>query len=153
MKQTTEKEGAMKRRGDRKRVFGIVLAGFLLAGCFAPIIYAGYKYYEKGNMIGVSVDVKMPAPDLYAKSISTIEKRGITQITKRDDKKMVLELDRKGQKGSLTVKEVTPETSQLNIMAEKLKDIDKKVQEKELGDTVEAVCQEAGIVCKPAEKK
>jgi hypothetical protein len=143
----------MKRWGDRKRVFGIVLAVCLLAGCFVPIIYGGYKYYEKGNMIGVSMDVKMPAPDLYAKSISTIEKKGITQITKRDDKKMELSLDRKGQKGSLAVKEVTPETSQLNIMLEKLKDIDKKVQEKELGDTVEAVCQEAGIVCKPAEKK
>jgi len=143
----------MKRSDTGKKVFGIVLAGCLLAGCFVPLIYGGYKYYEKGNMIGVSMDVKMPAPDLYAKSIATIEKKGITQITKRDDKKMELSLDKKGQKGSLTVKEVTPETSQLNIMVEKLKDIDKKVQEKDLGDTVEAVCQEAGIVCKPAEKK
>ena len=143
----------MKRRDDRKRVFGIVLAGCLLVGCFVPIIYGGYKYYEKANMIGVSMDVKMPAPDLYAKSISTIEKKGITKITKRDDKKMELELDKNGQKGSLTVKEVTPETSQLNIMVEKQKDVDKKVQEKELGDTVEAVCQEAGFACSPAEKK
>ncbi|MGZ8463194.1 MAG: hypothetical protein ACXWWT_10165 [Candidatus Deferrimicrobiaceae bacterium] len=143
----------MKRLSDRKRVFGILLAGCLLAGCFVPIIYGGYKLYESATMIGLSMDVKMPAPDLYAKAIATIEKRGITQITKRDDKKMVLELDKKGQKGSLAVKEVTPETSQLNIMAEKLKDIDKKVQEKELVGTVEAVCQEAGIVCKPAEKK
>ena len=143
----------MKKSDTGKKVFGIVLAGCLLAGCFVPIIYGGYKYYEKGNMIGVSMDVKMPAPDLYAKSIATIEKKGITQITKRDDKKMELSLDKKGQKGSLTVKEVTPETSQLNIMLEKLKDVDKKVQEKDLGDTVEAVCQEAGIVCKPAEKK
>lgn len=53
----------------------------------------------------------------------------------------------------MTVKEVTPETSQLNIVVEKLKDIDKKVQEKDLGDTVEAVCQESGMVCTPAEKK
>jgi len=143
----------MKRSDTGKKVFGIVLAGCLLAGCFVPLIYGGYKYYEKGNMIGVSMDVKMPAPDLYAKSIATIEKKGITQITKRDDKKMELSLDKKGQKGSLTVKEVTPETSQLNIMVEKLKDIDKKVQEKDLGDTVEAVCQESGIVCAPAEKK
>jgi len=152
MKQTTEKEKTMKRWNDRKRVFGIVLAGCLLAGCFVPVIYA-YKKYEDANTIGVSMDVKMAAPDLYAKSISTIEKRGITQITKRDDKKRELSLDRKGQKGSLTVKEVTPETSQLNIMLEKQKDTDKKVQEKELVDTVEAVCQEAGIACKPAEKK
>lgn len=143
----------MKRCDAGKRVFGIVLAGCLLAACFVPIIYGGYKYYEKGNMIGVSMDVKMPAPDLYAKSITAIEKRGITQITKRDDKNMVLSLDKKGQKGELTVKEVTPETSQINIMVEKLKDIDKKVQEKDLGDAVEAVCQESGMVCTPAEKK
>lgn len=143
----------MKRRDGGKRVFGIVLAGCLLAACFVPIIYGGYKYYEKGNMIGVSLDVKMPAPDLYAKAIAAIEKKGITQITKRDDKKMVLSLDKMGQKGELTVKEVTPETSQINIVVEKLKDIDKKVQEKDLGDTVEAVCQESGMVCTPAEKK
>ncbi len=143
----------MKRLDDRKRVFGIVLAGCLLVGCFVPIIYGGYKYYEKENMIGVSMDVKLPAPDLYAKSISTIEKKGFTKITKRDDKKMELELDKNGQKGSLTVKEVTPETSQLNIMVEKQKDVDKKVQEQELGNTVEAVCREAGIACSPAEKK
>lgn len=143
----------MKRRDGGKRVFGIVLAGCLLAACFVPIIYGGYKYYEKGNMIGVSLDVKMPAPDLYAKSIAAIEKKGVTRITKRDDKKMVLSLDKTGQKGELTVKEVTPETSQLNLMVEKLKDIDKKVQEKDLGDTVEAVCQESGMVCTPAEKK
>jgi len=53
----------------------------------------------------------------------------------------------------LTVKEVTPETSKMNVMLEKRKDVDKKVQEKELVDTLTAVCQEAGIVCKPAEKK
>lgn len=143
----------MKGREAGKRVFGIVLAGCLLAACFVPIIYGGYKYYEKGNMIGVSLDVKMPAPDLYAKAIAAIKKKGITQITKRDDKKMVLSLDKMGQKGELTVKEVTAETSQLNIVVEKLKDIDKKVQEKDLGDTVEAVCQESGMVCTPAEKK
>jgi hypothetical protein len=142
----------MKRRDAGKRVFGIVLAGCLMAACFVPIIYGGYKYYEKGNMIGVSMDVKMPAPDLYAKSVTAIEKKGVSQITKRDDKNMVLSLDRNGQKGELTVKEVTPETSKLNIMVEKLKDIDIKVQEKELGDTVEAVCQESGMVCTPAEK-
>jgi hypothetical protein len=142
----------MKRRDAGKRVFGIVLAGCLLAACFVPIIYGGYKYYEKGNMIGVSMDVKMPAPDLYAKAVTAIEKKGVSQITKRDDKNMVLSLDRNGQKGELTVKEVTPETSKLNIMVEKLKDIDIKVQEKELGDTVEAVCQESGMVCTPAEK-
>jgi hypothetical protein len=143
----------MKRSETGKRIFRIVLAGCLLAGCFVPVIYGGYKYYEKGNMIGVSMDVKMPAPDLYAKAVAAIEKKGVTKITKRDDKKMSLELDRNGQKGSLTVKEVTPETSQMNIMVEKLKDVDKKVQEKELVDTVQAVCQEAGIGCKPAEKK
>jgi len=142
----------MKRCDVGKRVFGIVLAGCLLVGCFVPVIYA-YKVYRDGNMIGVSMDVKMPAPDLYAKSIAAIEKRGITQITERNDKKMALSLDRKGQKGTLTVKEVTPETSQLNIIVEKLKDIDDKVQEKELGETVEAVCQEAGLACTPAEKK
>jgi len=143
----------MKRSDAGKRIFGIVLAGCLLAGCFVPVIYGGYKYYERGNMIGVSMDVKMPAPDLYAKAVAAIEKKGVTKITKRDDKKMVLELDRNGQKGELTAKEVTPETSQLNIMVEKLKDIDQKVQEKDLGNIVEAVCQESGMVCKPVEKK
>jgi hypothetical protein len=150
--QATGKEGAMKRFDHGKRILGIVLAGCLLAGCFVPVIY-GYKVYRDGNRIGASMDVKMPAPDLYAKAITAIEKRGITQITERDDKKMALSLDRKGQKGTLNVKEVTPESSQLNIIVEKLKDIDDKVQEKELADTVEAVCQEAGIACTPAEKK
>ena len=143
----------MKRRGDGKGVVGIVLAGCFLAGCFVPVIYGGYKLYENATMVGVSMDVKMPAPDLYAKAVATIEKRGITKITKRDDKKMSLELDKNGQKGSLAVKEVTPDTSQMNIMLEKLKDVDKKVQEQDLVNTVEAVCQEAGIVCAPTEKK
>jgi hypothetical protein len=142
----------MKRLSDRERVFGILLAGCMLAGCFVPVIY-GYKVYRDGNRIGVSMDVNMPAPGLYAKAIASIEKRGLTQITDRDDKKMSLALDRKGQKGTLTVKEVTPETSKLNIIVEKLKDVDDKIQEKELADTVEAVCREAGIACTPAEKK
>jgi hypothetical protein len=143
----------MKRRGDGKRIVGIVLAGCLLAGCFVPIIYGGYKLYESETMVGLSMNVKMPAPDLYAKVIPAIEKKGVTQITKRDDKNLVLSLDRKGQKGTLTVKEITPKASQLNIMAEKQKDIDKKLQEKELVDLVDAFCIEAGIACTQEGKK
>ncbi len=145
----------MKRLYDRKLVLGILLAGCLLAGCFAPIIYGGYKLYESSTHVGVAINVKKPAPEAYAAVVQSIEKRKVYTILNRDDKKMVISaqsVEQKEIEGTVTISVLTPESSRLDIVVDKTKDIDPKVQQKALVDSVMAVCAELGMECTEEKK-
>jgi hypothetical protein len=141
----------MKKREDLRRVVGFLLVGAMMAGCFAPIIYGGYKIYEKGNQVILTVNVKEKPDVVYAKAAAAIEEKGTTKITKRDDKKMVLDLERGEQKGYLKVAPLAgEETSVMTIALEKGKD--PKAQQEELVQSVMDACSKLGLQCTEEKK-
>lgn len=142
----------MKHQNNTKWVLGILLFGYVFAGCVA-VAREGYKFYESQTHITITMNMNIPARDVYNDTVATIEKKGITKITKRDDKKMTLEVDKKGQKGEVTVVEKGANKSQLSLTAEKLKNIDVKTQKQELEQSLLAVCSQIKIECNPESEK
>jgi|GEM_PF-3107601 hypothetical protein len=141
----------MKKRWELRQVIGFLLVGAMMAGCFVPIIYGGYKLYEDANQIKITLNVKEKPDVVYAKSIQAIEEKGITKITKRDDKKMVLDLEKGEQKGYLKVSPLAgTESSVLTIALEKGKD--PKAEEKALVQSVQDTCTKLGFECTEAKK-
>ena len=59
----------MEKRWELRRMIGYLLVGAMMAGCFVPIIYGGYKLYEEGNQIKITVNVKEKPAVVYAKAI------------------------------------------------------------------------------------
>jgi hypothetical protein len=145
----------MNRLYNSKQVFVILLAGILLSGCFAPIIYGGYKLYQSSTHMGVSINVQKPAPEAYAAVVQSIDKNKVYKILSRDDKEMVLSaqsIEQKEIEGTVTVSVLTPESSRLDIVVDKKKDIDPKVQQKALVDNVMGVCAQLRIECTEQKK-
>jgi hypothetical protein len=105
--------------------------------------------------VGVAVNVKKPAPEAYAAVVQSIEKINVYTILSRDDKKMVISaqpIEQKEIEGTVTVSVLTPESSRLDIVVDKAKDIDPKVQQKALVDSVMGVCAELGMECTEEKK-
>jgi hypothetical protein len=76
-------------------------------------------------------------------------------ILNRDDTKMVISaqsIEQKEIEGTVTVSELTPDSSRLDIVVDKTKGIDPKVQQKALVDSVMAVCLELGMECTEQKK-
>ena len=145
----------MKGLRDWRRMCGILLAGLLIAGCVAPIIYKGYKLYQSSTQISVIVNIKEPADKVYASAISAIEKKKINKIVERNDKDMVLSLqsiENKDVEGSAKVNVLTSNSSTLIIEVNKVKGIDPEVQRKSIIDSVTSVCTELGYVCTEEKK-
>jgi len=141
----------MKIRSDFRNIVGFLMLGAFLAGCFVPIIYGGYKLYEEGNQIKITVNVKEKPAVVYAKSIQAIEEKGVTKITKRDDEKMVLDVQKGEQTGYLKVSPLAgTEASVLTIALEKGKD--PKAEEKALVQSVQDTCTKLGFECTEAKK-
>lgn len=139
----------MKRWSERKRVFGIVLATCLLAGCFIPIYYA-YKAFETDKLVGIAVNIKRPAPEVYATAIQVIERNKRYEILKRDDERMVLSLQsiqNKELDATVTVSALTSRSSRYEVIGTKQKGVDPEVQKREALRTVLTVCSEFGYEC------
>jgi hypothetical protein len=123
----------------------------MLAGCPVMIGYKAYKVYERGNQQIITINVKEKPDVVYAKAIAAIEERGVTKITKRDDKKMVLTVERGGLPGYVKVAPLAGEkTSSLTIAMEKGED--PKAQREELVQSVMGACSKLGIECTEEKK-
>jgi hypothetical protein len=141
----------MEKRRELRRMIGYLLVGAMMAGCFVPIIYGGYKLYEEGNQIKITLNVKEKPAVVYAKAMQAIEEKGVTKITKRDDEKMVLDVQKGEQKGYLKVSPLAgTEASVLTIALEKGKD--PKAEEKALVQSVQDTCTKLGFECTEAKK-
>jgi hypothetical protein len=141
----------MKKREDLYQVVGILLVGAMMVGCFVPIAYGVAKIYEKGNQQILTINVKEKPDVVYAKTIAAIEERGITKITKRDDKKMVLTVERNELPGYVKVAPLAgEETSVLTIALEKGKD--PKAQREEMVQSVMGACSKLGLECTEEKK-
>jgi len=104
-----KKENTMSNPKNWRRVVGIFLAGAMMAGCFVPIAYGVAKVYEDENQVKLSINVKEKPEVVFAKAAASIEEKGIWQIAKRDDEKMVLDLKKGEQKGYLKVAKLSGE--------------------------------------------
>jgi hypothetical protein len=105
--------------------------------------------------VGVAINVNKPAPEFYPAVVQSIEKRKVYTILSRDDKKMVISaqsIEQKEIEGKVTVSELTPDSSRLDIVVDKAKGIDPKVQQKALVNSVMGVCAELGIECNEEKK-
>ncbi|MGB7970684.1 MAG: hypothetical protein WCF31_01815 [Candidatus Deferrimicrobiaceae bacterium] len=141
----------MKKRVDWSRIVGILMVGAMMAGCFVPIIYGGYKLYEDANQVKITLNVKEKPDVVFAKAAAAIEEKGVTKIAKRDDKKMVLDLERGEQKGYLKVAPLAgEETSVMTIAMDKGKD--PEAQKKELVQSVMDACTKLELQCTEAKK-
>jgi hypothetical protein len=146
----------MKRHGDWKALVGVLLGGALLLGCFVPIIYGGYKMYESATTVGITVNIKKPASEVYATTIATIEKNNIWKIVERNDKDMVISVQNvkdEKQTGTVKISVLTPDSSKFIAIAEKVKGVDPAVQKKELVNAVLGTCSALGYQCTEEEEK
>ncbi|MGW8286384.1 MAG: hypothetical protein ACWGPR_11770, partial [Candidatus Deferrimicrobiaceae bacterium] len=133
------------------RMIGYLLVGAMMAGCFVPIAYGVAKVYEDENQVKLSINVKEKPEVVFAKAAASIEEKGIWQIAKRDDEKMVLDLKKGEQKGYLKVAKLSGEgTSVMNIAVEKGKD--PEAQKKALLEQVLDTCSKLGFECTEAKK-
>jgi K+/H+ antiporter YhaU regulatory subunit KhtT len=115
------------------------------------LAYGVAKIYEKGNQQILTINVKEKPDVVYAKTIAAIEERGITKITKRDDKKMVLTVERNELPGYVKVAPLAgEETSVLTIALEKGKD--PKAQREEMVQSVMGACSKLGLECTEEKK-
>lgn len=144
----------MRIWGDTRRIFGILLAGFLLAGCFAIPVYFVYKAYETDKMVGIAVNINKPAPKVYDLVIRKIEKRKTYKIVERNDKDMVLSvqsIENEKVTGTITVSALAPRSSRFAVVGPKQEGVDPDVQKQEVLDSVLALCAELGHECTPEE--
>lgn len=134
----------------------MVLAGCLLVGCFVPIYYA-YKAYETDNVVGIAVTINRPAPEIYDLVIKTIEKRQIYKIVERDDKNMVVSVEKIAnpkETGTVTVSALSPKSCRYAAVGPKVEGVDPAVQKQDALNAVLTICNELGHTCTPeAEKK
>lgn len=141
----------MEKRRELRRMIGYLLVGAMMAGCFVPIAYGVAKVYEDENQVKLSINVKEKPEVVFAKAAASIEEKGIWQIAKRDDEKMVLDLKKGEQKGYLKVAKLSGEgTSVMNIAVEKGKD--PEAQKKALLEQVLDTCSKLGFECTEAKK-
>ena len=145
----------MKNVRAGRRYFGMVVAGCLLAGCFVPVYYA-YKAYETDKMVGIAVTINRPAPEIYDLVIQTIEKRQIYKIVERDDKNMVVSVEKIAnpkETGTVTVSALSPKSCRYAVVGPKVEGVDPAVQKKDALNAVLTICTELGHACTPEEEK
>lgn len=136
----------MKRRNCWKTISGILLAGAVLLGCFAPVMYGAYVIYDQQTHQVLTINIKAKPEDTYKNSIATIEERRVAKIVKRDDKEMLLTLERKnGLQATVKVSGLPKDASKLVITVEKGND--PKGEREEMVNTVLEVCSKAGVQC------
>jgi hypothetical protein len=141
----------MKKREDWRRVVGILMVGAMMAGCFVPVIYGVAKVYEDANQVKLSINVKEKPTVVYAKAAAAIEEKGTFKITKRDDKKMVLDVEQGELKGYLKVAPLAgEETSVMTVAMDKGKD--PEAQKKALVQSVMDACSKLGLQCTEEKK-
>jgi hypothetical protein len=133
----------------------IALAGCLLVGCFVPIYYA-YKAYETDKMVGIAVNVNRPAPEVYEIVIQQIEKNKKFKIVKRDDKDMVLSVQKianEKETGTVTVSALSARSSRYSAVGPKIQGVDPAVQKQDALNSVLSLCATLGHECTPEEPK
>lgn len=139
----------MKRGTGWRMASGILAAGAMLAGCFAPVIYGAYKIYDKGQHQVIVLTVIEKPETVYQTAVAIAGERGFV-VASRDDKKMVFTgKTRRGLDATVKVSGLPKGGSKLTTTVEKGKD--PKTEREEMVDSVLSVCSKLGTQC--AEEK
>jgi len=132
-------------RGGWKPALGILAAGALLLGCFAPVIYGVYKVYDLGKQQVIALRIMEQPENVYKTSIAVAEERGV-KITKRKDNELFLSaITKGGQEADVKVSSLPKGGSLLTVTVEKGKD--PKAERQEIVNSVLAVCSKFGTQC------
>ena len=135
----------MMGRGAWKPALGILAAGALLLGCFAPVIYGVYKVYDLGKQQVIALRIMEQPENVYKTSIAVAEERGV-KITKRKDNELFLSaITKGGQEADVKVSSLPKGGSLLTVTVEKGKD--PKAERQEIVNSVLAVCSKFGTQC------
>jgi hypothetical protein len=136
----------MKGHGKWKAILGTLLAGALVVGCFAPVVYGVYKVYERDNEQVITLLVNQPPDKVWAEAVTTVRENQ-TKITKLDDKERYLEGVRKdGLEGSARV--ITgPEEKGSALVITLKKGKDPAAERSQMIASVISVCSKMKIEC------
>jgi hypothetical protein len=138
-------------RGGWKTALGILAAGVLLLGCFAPVIYGVYKVYDLGKQQVIALRIMEEPENVYKTSIAVAEERGV-KITTRKDKELFLStIAKSGLEADVKVSGLPKGGSLLTITLEKGKD--PKAERQEIVNAVLSVCSKFGTQCAEEKEK
>ena len=141
----------MMGRGGWKTALGILAAGVLLLGCFAPVIYGVYKVYDLGKQQVIALRIMQEPEIVYKTSIAVAEERG-RKITTRKDKELFLStIAKSGLEADVKVSGLPKGGSLLTITLEKGKD--PKAERQEIVNAVLSVCSKFGTQCAEEKEK
>jgi len=141
----------MMGRGGWKTALGILAAGVLLLGCFAPVIYGVYKVYDLGKQQVIALRIMEEPENVYKTSIAVAEERGV-KITTRKDKELFLStIAKSGLEADVKVSGLPKGGSLLTITLEKGKD--PKAERQEIVNAVLSVCSKFGTQCAEEKEK
>ena len=141
----------MMGRGGWKTVLGILAAGGMLLGCFAPVVYGVYKVYDLGRQQVVALRIMEAPENVYKTSIAVAEERGV-KITKHKDKELFFSaITKGGQEADVKVSSLPKGGSLLTITVEKGKD--PKAERQEIVNSVLSVCAKFGTQCSEEKEK
>ena len=145
------KEREMMGRGRWETSLGILAAGVMLLGCFAPVIYGVYKVYDLGKQQAIALRIMEAPENVYKTSIAVAEERGV-KITARKDKELFLSVITKGgPEADVKVSSLPKGGSLLTITLEKGKD--PKAERQEIVNAVLSVCSKFGTQCTEEKEK
>jgi len=141
----------MTGRGGWKTPLGILAAGVLLIGCFAPVVYGVYKVYDLGRQQVIALRIMEEPEKVYKTSITVAEERG-AKITKRKDNELFLSaITKGGQEADVKVSSLPKGGSLLTVTVEKGKD--PKAERQDIVNAVLSVCSKFGTQCSEEKEK
>ena len=141
----------MMGRGGRRTALGILAAGMMLLGCFAPVIYGVYKVYDLGKQQVIALRIMEEPENVYKTSIAVAEERG-RKITTRKDKELFLSaITKSGLEADVKVSGLPKGGSLMTITLEKGKD--PKAERQEIVNAALSVCSKFGTQCTEEKEK
>ena len=145
------KEREMTGRDGWKTALGILAAGVMLLGCFAPVIYGVYKVYDLGKQEVVALRIMNEPGQVYKTSIEVAEERGVKFTTRKDKEMYFSAVTKRGQELDVKVSGLPSGGSLLTVTWEKGKD--PKAEREEIVNAVLSVCSKFGTQCSEEKEK
>jgi hypothetical protein len=141
----------MTGRGGWRTALGILTAGVMLLGCFAPVIYGVYKVYDLGKQQVIALRIMEEPENVYKTSIAVAEERG-RKITTRKDKELFFSaIAKSGLEVDVKVSGLPKGGSLMTITLEKGKD--PKAERQEIVNAALSVCSKFGTQCTEEKEK
>lgn len=137
----------------KKRFVVIIFMSLMvmtLSACIVAAVPLIIKYAKGNNQTVAKAEMPVPAEKVYRTALSMAEEKGV-QILKREDDRLFTEVTDGIQTASLKAEEVSPEKSEVTIMATlttEMEKEEKKKHEKELAlRIIDRLCERLDVKC------